>query len=364
MDFITLIIFGGIFIFYVGALIYLANQQDWERNLPPKPGLPILVDQQRGTLIRWMIYGVAALMFVMALLILQIAVFSSSPDFPLNEEGIQILSPVDLTAPLVNFLLALFFCYVIIRIMHSEGLRSQIRRLSGASGLYNPDSNVHQVAVVLGLAFLSITIGQLVLSGGLEGLANDIESNGVSFGLVIFQAVLMTAIAFLGVGMMIRRDFPQTLERLGLRIPTAGDLIWGIGAGIGLYISLLVMVMIWAAFVPVEQIEQQSAASDQMMQAFNTIPAAFLLSASAAISEEILFRGALQPIFGLALTSLFFALVHMQYTLTPATLIIFVVAVGLGILRRRQSTTAAIIAHFVYNFVQLALAILAVGVTQ
>jgi len=66
----------------------------------------------------------------------------------------------------------------------------------------------------------------------------------------------------------------------------------------------------------------------------------------------------------LGLTSLFFALVHMQYTLTPATLIIFVVAVGLGILRRRQSTTAAIIAHFVYNFVQLALAILAVGVTQ
>jgi len=362
MDFITLIIFGGILMFYVGSLIYIANQQDWERNLPPKPGLPVLVDQQRGTLIRWMIYGVAALTFVMALLIFQIAAFSSSPEL-VSELGVEMPS-VDQTAALVNFVVALFFCYIIIRIMHSEGLRNQIRRLSGASGLYNPDSNVHQVAVVLGLAFLSITIGQLVLSGGLEGLASDIESNGVSFGLVIFQAVLMTAIAFLGVGMMIRRDFPQTLERLGLRIPTAGDLIWGVGSGIGLYIALLVMVMIWAAFVPVEQIEQQSAASDQMMQAFNTIPAAFLLSASAAISEEILFRGALQPIFGLGLTSLFFALVHMQYTLTPATLIIFVVAVGLGILRRRQSTTAAIIAHFVYNFMQLALAILAVGVTQ
>ncbi len=362
MDFTFLILFGGILIFYVGTLIYLANQQDMERQTAGISGIPIMVDQQRSTIIRWMIYGVAAMTFVMALLIFQLAAFSSSPEL-VSELGVE-MPPVDQTAALGNFLLALFFCVVMVRITLAESLRNQIRRLSGMTGLYDAASTVHQVAVVLGLAFLSITIGQLVLSGGLEGLASDIESNGVSFGLVIFQAVLMTAIAFLGVGMMIRRDFPQSLERLGLRVPTVGDLVWGIGSGIGLYIALLIMVVIWAALVPAEQIEQQSAASDQMMQAFNTIPSAFLLSASAAISEEILFRGALQPIFGLALTSLFFALVHMQYTLTPATLIIFVVAVGLGILRQRQSTTAAIIAHFVYNFVQLALAILAVGITQ
>jgi membrane protease YdiL (CAAX protease family) len=89
------------------------------------------------------------------------------------------------------------------------------------------------------------------------------------------------------------------------------------------------------------------------------LPAAFWLALTAALSEEILFRGALQPVFGLPLTSVYFALVHMQYALTPAAVIIFVVALGLGWLRQRQSTSSAIIAHFVYNFVQLAVAILA-----
>jgi membrane protease YdiL (CAAX protease family) len=44
--------------------------------------------------------------------------------------------------------------------------------------------------------------------------------------------------------------------------------------------------------------------------------------------------------------------------LTPAMLIILVVGSGLALLRRYQSTTSAIIAHFIYNFVPIALAIL------
>jgi hypothetical protein len=91
---------------------------------------------------------------------------------------------------------------------------------------------------------------------------------------------------------------------------------------------------------------------------FNTLPLAFLLSVMAAVSEEIIFRGALQPVSGLPLASAFFALSHIQYALTPATLIVFVVGLGLGWLRLRRNTTSAIMAHFVYNFVQLALTVL------
>jgi membrane protease YdiL (CAAX protease family) len=145
-------------------------------------------------------------------------------------------------------------------------------------------------------------------------------------------------------------------------LPTRADVVWGVCAGIGLYVALIVMSTIWSALVPLDQIEQQSAAAEQIANAFNTLPLAFLLSLAAGVSEEILFRGALQPIFGLVPTSIFFALLHVQYSLTPATIIIFIVGLGLGILRQRQSTSAAIIAHFVYNFVQLALAILVLGV--
>src|SRR5262249_23771086 len=146
-----------------------------------------------------------------------------------------------------------------------------------------------------------------------------------------------------------------------LRLPTRQDVIWGVGVGLALIGALFVMSAIWQLFVSPEELTQQNAAAEQIASAFNTLPLAFILSLAAAVSEEIFFLGALQPVFGLVGTSIFFALLHIQYRLTPATIIIFVVGIGLGWLRQRQSTTASIIAHFVYNFVQLALAILLAG---
>lgn len=363
MDFF-LLLFGGGALFYVGLLIYLANVQDMaQRRLAaqPEPAAALAsAMQQRATLIRWMSAGIAAMVFVYGLLILQIAAVSTSAEL-LAELELEI-PPIDQTGALINFILALFIAVFSLRVLLSDKLRQAIRRRLGAQDTYNPESSVHNVAIVLALAFLSLSIGQLILSGGVAGLAQDIEMGGISTGLLLFQTALLIALAFLGVGMAIRRDLTGSLARLGLRVPTPQDVSWGIGMGIFLYVVLLILAAIWAVIVSPEQMEQQSAASEQIAQVFSTIPLALLVSASAAISEEILFRGALQPVFGLALSSVFFALVHMQYALTPATIIIFVISLGLGWLRQRQSTSAAIIAHFVYNFVQLLLAILAASV--
>jgi membrane protease YdiL (CAAX protease family) len=134
--------------------------------------------------------------------------------------------------------------------------------------------------------------------------------------------------------------------------------MWGVGAGVLLFGLTAVLFTVWTQFVPENEIAQQQAAAEQVVQSFNTLPLAFLISACAAVSEEILFRGAVQPVFGLLLTSLLFALFHNQYAFTPATLIILIVGMGLGWLRQRRNTTTSIIAHFVYNFIQLTLAIL------
>ena len=56
-----------------------------------------------------------------------------------------------------------------------------------------------------------------------------------------------------------------------------------------------------------------------------------VLAAAAGLSEELLFRGALQPIFGIVPTSLIFAVSHVQYGLSPATLTVFLLSVILGI---------------------------------
>src|SRR5262249_53261327 len=156
-----------------------------------------------------------------------------------------------------------------------------------------------------------------------------------------FQAVLEVVIALLGVGLALRRTPQQTFERLGLRVPTLSDIVWGIGVGL-FFIGLLgVFGTIWENATSPEQLAEQTAAAEQISEAFPTLPLAFIMAASAAIGEEIWIRGALQPVFGIIISSIFFVLLHTQYTLTPATLIILVLSLGLGWLRQRQSTTAA-----------------------
>jgi membrane protease YdiL (CAAX protease family) len=368
MDLSSLILVA-IVIAYIGAIIYIANMNDRvQTTLKAAPNPRATFDgkelalRQRTTILRWMLYGIISICLVFALLVLQIGLLSDSPDAlaQFNELDVQ-LPKVDMAAAAANFVLALIIVIVSVRLVISDATRQRLRRLIGERGLYNPESNVHTVAIVLALLAISFTFGQLVVAGGLTGLADSVEITGVSIGAELFTAALMIAAAFLGIGVAIHRTLEQGLTRLSLRLPTQSDIIWGVGVGLGLYGALIVMGVIWSALVPPEQMAQQSAAAEQIASAFNTIPLAFLLSLAAAVSEEILFRGALQPVFGLVATSIFFALLHVQYSLTPATLIIFVVGLGLGWLRQRQSTTASIIAHFVYNFIQLALAILAAG---
>src|SRR5690606_22175089 len=105
--------------------------------------------------------------------------------------------------------------------------------------------------------------------------------------------------------------------------------------------------------------EEQTEASSALAESINTVGLAFTLAATAAIGEEIAFRGALQPIFGFWATALIFAISHVQYTLTPASLLIFFVAIALGWVRKQFNTTTAILVHFLYNFVPLLLLVVA-----
>ena len=74
------------------------------------------------------------------------------------------------------------------------------------------------------------------------------------------------------------------------------------------------------------------------------------IALAAGVCEEALFRGALQPRLGILWTSLVFASVHSQYGLSFDALAVFVLAIGLGLLRRCLSTTASTICHVAYDF--------------
>jgi hypothetical protein len=234
---------------------------------------------------------------------------------------------------------------------------------------YKPDSWVHNTAIIMILLLLIAQLMLFLSQGGTEAMAQSIEEQGANVTDLLIQLWLQVIAAFLGVGWAIRRDWNSTLNRLGLRIPNRQDFVWGVGGGIALLGLLwffgIILGLIITLFFPdqAQSVSNMNRANDSIAQAFSTLPLALILSASAAIGEEILFRGALQPIFGNLLISIFFALLHTQSLLSPAIILLLGISIGLGIIRNRASTTAAIIAHFIYNFTQLLFAILLLSAT-
>ena len=220
-------------------------------------------------------------------------------------------------------------------------------------GSFDAASPVHMVALVLNLYLLASIMAQWLLAGGVSGLAE--LAGPVGLADVLLNGVLALIFAFFGVGLWVRRSWTEVLERLGLAWPRWQTVLAGTGAAIG-FLGLLTLVSgLWYALAP-QQFDALSSATDVLFGGFDSLSLALVVAGSTAIGEEVLFRGALQPRFGLLPTALLFAVLHVQYTLSPATLIVFLLGLGLGLLRKYLDTSAAIIAHFVYNFALLMLA--------
>lgn len=351
MDFTGLVLIGGV-LSYVGITIYIANQVEAQSESGGWLASP--------TLLRWLQLGLVGMMFILGLTVIQAAMFGDlAAEMP---DAAQVPLPeISFAGGGLTFLAALSASIASYFVVTSEAARQRLQFwLNRWGGHYNANSAVHTMAFVLMLAIIVWTITNFVLQGGVEGIAQDIQTNGLEAGDVIFQAVVQVVITLLGVGFAIRRGVPETLARLGLRTPTRQDMLWGVGMGFGLLVLMLIFNAIWSLLTSPEVIEQQTSAAQQLNLAFSTLPLAFILAISASFGEEIWIRGGLQPVFGLGISSVFFASLHMQVAFTPGILLILIVSFGLGWLRQRHSTTAAIIAHFCFNFVQLALLALAV----
>ncbi|MCC7446255.1 MAG: CPBP family intramembrane metalloprotease [Anaerolineae bacterium] len=220
---------------------------------------------------------------------------------------------------------------------------------------FDPASMVHMTGLIFTMYLLGNTILGFAVAGGLSGLTENFAPETTAS--LILQMLLFVTFAALGVGFGVRRDLRGTLARLGLRFPTVTELAAAGGVTFLMFSAVTVIGAIWEAVTPPEVIREQTSLSELIAGSVNTLSMGFWLAATAAIGEEIAFRGTLQPVFGLWPTTILFALVHIQYTLTPATLIIVIVGFGLGWLRRRYNTTPAIVTHFLYNFVSIALVI-------
>jgi len=199
------------------------------------------------------------------------------------------------------------------------------------------------VVLTLALAVPGWFAAQQLMETLLHENGSLMDQAGLSGGLVGY-----VLLAFAGVGFLVRRSFGDCARRLGLAVPRPRDL----------GVALLALAALWALNTGADWIQRQWfpalwAADHRITEAMAaglTPQRALLLGLSAGIGEEITLRGALQPRLGVPLTAAFFAALHVQYSWF-GMLVIFVLGLLLGLVRRRTNTTAAILAHVAYDVI-------------
>lgn len=230
-----------------------------------------------------------------------------------------------------------------------------VRRLLARWLPIDPASAVTTTALVYAVYLVGTGLGQQPLLSDptvLESLG------GASVGMAALwaQSIGMMLIAVSGVGIFTRRTLRQTAERLGLRVPTWRQIGFGLLVTAGLLAFQIVFSLVWQALDPQGMQEINDAGNLLLGDLAGTLLGAFTIGMAAALGEEMVFRGAMLLPFRLALTSALFTIIHSQYGLSPATLLILVIAVVLGLVRYRTNLTIAILVHFAYNFSSVLLA--------
>jgi membrane protease YdiL (CAAX protease family) len=227
-----------------------------------------------------------------------------------------------------------------------------VRKLLAQVGDFDPNDPVHMLGTGIFLGALGFLGGQLI-----SAPAPD-EVGSFDVGPIVAQGIFFMALALIAVGYHIDRTWPQAVKRLGLVRPT-----W-VGFGMAVAAMFVGFVTSGVASVLTRATNEQYAneinrSLEVMTTSSPSYIAAPLIGLSAGIGEELLFRGALQPRYGIILTSLLFALLHSQYGFSFITLGTFLLGCIFGILAKRYGTTHAIIAHALYNTIAVILSALA-----
>jgi membrane protease YdiL (CAAX protease family) len=210
----------------------------------------------------------------------------------------------------------------------------------------DPDSLVHMTALCFAIYQIGISLGQMALIGSLENLTNAELS--LTIADVLFSGLPLILFALVGVGLLIRRDGSLSWRRLGLKWPTWKQLLIAVGITASLLAFDYGVTLLWERLDPAGY-DLLDRVTENIFGNLMTVGGALALGLSAGISEELLFRGAVQPRLGLLFATFLFTIGHLQYGLTIATLEIFIIGLVLGLVRNGMSTTICIVIHAAYN---------------
>ncbi|WP_273846244.1 CPBP family intramembrane glutamic endopeptidase [Rubrobacter calidifluminis] len=179
------------------------------------------------------------------------------------------------------------------------------------------------------------------------------EEGRLSPAAVLGTELPFVVVAVCGVGLGVRRDVRQTLARLGYGRPTLRGLA---AAALFVVLALLLAPVADHLFTALQPglSRRVGHLSTNLFGAgglgpLHAVLFALLLGIGAALGEETLFRGAVQPVLGIPLTSVLFASMHLEYGPSIILVYLFLISAGLGLLRRQANTTVSFTAHAAYN---------------
>ena len=138
----------------------------------------------------------------------------------------------------------------------------------------------------------------------------------------------------------------------------------GLGIGVLMWLALIVINVIRLAVTGELDAAldgngtQESAVTRALLDNLNW-PLAFFIALVAGVAEEIFFRGVLQRWIGVWGQGIVFGLTHAGYGTVDQILFPFILGIAFGFMvKRGYGLWMAIGAHFMFDFVQLSLALL------
>lgn len=233
-----------------------------------------------------------------------------------------------------------------------------------------PASFVHTIAMAAIVSITLMLFVPLLLTGEppLLTLVRSLSGEGLNntnpdaaLRSQVYGLIWTIPAALLAVGFGIRRNLSATLSRLGLVMPTSQQFWNGIGLGVVLAIAMQFLLSplqewIWQSFG--WPTTDEDAFLELMSYAISPI-GAVVIGVTAGLGEELAIRGVLQPRLGILLSNLFFVSLHAFQYHWDGLLVVFVIGMILGLIRKYTNTTTAALVHGTYNFVLVMLATLA-----
>ncbi|MBA2776853.1 MAG: CPBP family intramembrane metalloprotease [Chloroflexia bacterium] len=237
-------------------------------------------------------------------------------------------------------------------------LFSPFRKLIAKFTPMDPNSPIDLCGLGLTLWVMSFFVISALQSGPAD--VGGLGDGGLTSSLfwLILNAVTFVAIAYVAVGYRVHRTGQEATRRLGLNIPDLKTVAISVGMVLPCFAVSLVGSALTVAFQP-DVVDNLEETMEQLTSGLTNPIGALLIGLSAGIGEEVLFRGAIQPRFGIVIAALFWTSLHIQYDVSFVLLGLFGVGILFGVQRKYFGATSAVITHALYNMLVVSIQIVA-----